>query len=208
MIRAYLGFFRDHGLETWIAHGTLLGWWWNGRILPWDWDIDTQVSGETLGYMAKHLNNTRHKYVAPKTSTAREYLLDVNPMSYERVRGDGMNIIDARWIDTTTGLFIDITGLSETQPYVNPGVVSCKNLHRYRLNDLYPMRETIFEGVTTKIPYAYDKLLVEEYEEKALTLTDYEGHHWDARSKQWVPRPSINPVHTKEPVNWLRKRSR
>jgi hypothetical protein len=32
MIRAYLNFFEDHGLETWIAHGTLLGWWWNGKV--------------------------------------------------------------------------------------------------------------------------------------------------------------------------------
>lgn len=32
MIRAYLLFFREQGLETWIAHGTLLGWWWNGKV--------------------------------------------------------------------------------------------------------------------------------------------------------------------------------
>lgn len=32
MTRAYLNFFREHGLETWIAHGTLLGWWWNGQV--------------------------------------------------------------------------------------------------------------------------------------------------------------------------------
>jgi hypothetical protein len=34
MIRAYLNTFRELGLETWIAHGTLLGWWWNGKV--WD----------------------------------------------------------------------------------------------------------------------------------------------------------------------------
>jgi hypothetical protein len=33
MIRAYLDFFRDQGLDTWIAHGTLLGWWWNGKVV-------------------------------------------------------------------------------------------------------------------------------------------------------------------------------
>jgi hypothetical protein len=32
MIRAYLDFFREKGLDTWIAHGTLLGWWWNGQV--------------------------------------------------------------------------------------------------------------------------------------------------------------------------------
>jgi hypothetical protein len=32
MIRAYLNFFDENDLETWIAHGTLLGWWWNGKV--------------------------------------------------------------------------------------------------------------------------------------------------------------------------------
>jgi hypothetical protein len=32
MVRAYLNFFREKELDTWIAHGTLLGWWWNGKV--------------------------------------------------------------------------------------------------------------------------------------------------------------------------------
>lgn len=32
MVRAYLDFFRLNDLDTWIAHGTLLGWWWNGQV--------------------------------------------------------------------------------------------------------------------------------------------------------------------------------
>lgn len=32
MMRAYLDFFRRNNLETWIAHGTLLGWWWNSMV--------------------------------------------------------------------------------------------------------------------------------------------------------------------------------
>lgn len=32
MMRAYLAFFNEAGLDTWIAHGTLLGWWWNGEV--------------------------------------------------------------------------------------------------------------------------------------------------------------------------------
>lgn len=32
MLRAYLTFFHENHLETWLAHGTLLGWWWNGRV--------------------------------------------------------------------------------------------------------------------------------------------------------------------------------
>ena len=32
MVRAYLDVFQAKGIETWIAHGTLLGWWWNGKV--------------------------------------------------------------------------------------------------------------------------------------------------------------------------------
>ncbi|KAI9671156.1 MAG: hypothetical protein M1817_003663 [Caeruleum heppii] len=187
MIRAYLLMFRDKGLETWIAHGTLLGWWWNGKILPWDWDLDVQVSGPTLEYMASHLNRTTHRYISPTDrSVRRHYLLDVNPYARERVRGDGMNVIDARWIDVRNGLFIDITGLSETEPEEHPGVWICKNLHRYDVRDLYPLRQSIFEGVPVGIPYAYDRILSEEYETKALVVTEYEGHHWSSQSKEWI----------------------
>ena len=34
MVIALLDFFRVNELETWIAHGTLLGWWWNGEVCP------------------------------------------------------------------------------------------------------------------------------------------------------------------------------
>ena len=33
LTKAYLAVFDTLGLETWIAHGTLLGWFWNGKVL-------------------------------------------------------------------------------------------------------------------------------------------------------------------------------
>ncbi|KAL8686251.1 MAG: hypothetical protein Q9218_007239 [Villophora microphyllina] len=189
MLRAYLTFFHENHLETWLAHGTLLGWWWNGRMLPWDWDIDTQVSGSTLNYLGAHYNQSHYEYESNEdTSVKRTYLLDVNPAIKERERGNGNNIIDARWIDTRNGLYIDITGLSETHPDDQPGVWVCKNYHRYQTMDLYPMRETMYEGVVAKVPYAYDRILTKEYSSNALVLTDYEGHRWDPIVKEWLPK--------------------
>ncbi|KAF4314615.1 mannosylphosphate transferase [Botryosphaeria dothidea] len=194
MTRAYLTWFRKQGLETWIAHGTLLGWWWSGRMLPWDWDVDTQVADRTLAFLAHNHNRTRvHYRSADGSGVERTYLLDINPHSEERVRGDGMNIIDARWIDTSNGLYIDITGLSETDPEGNPGIWACKNNHRYRTSDLYPMRESSYEGVPALIPYAYDRILVEEYQEKALTVTEYEGHRWNAEGRMWLKVENEDP---------------
>jgi hypothetical protein len=117
-----------------------------------------------------------HVYETEDKSFRREYLLDVNPWIRERERGDGQNIIDARWIDTTTGLYIDITGLSETHPDTKPGIWVCKNYHRYSTQALYPMRDSTFEGVPAKIPYAYDDILIKEYSRKALVLTEFQGY--------------------------------
>jgi hypothetical protein len=137
--------------------------------------MDTQVSGATLHRLGEKHNQTMTEYKST-SGTTRKFLLDVNPWIWERERGDGANVIDARWIDTQNGLFIDITGLSETHPDTKPGVWVCKNYHRYNTADLYPMRETMFEGVVAKVPYAYDKILVQEYKEKALVVTDFEGY--------------------------------
>ena len=178
LIRAYLMTFRERNIETWVAHGTLLGWWWNGKIMPWDWDLDTQVMVSTLAWLGENLNMTVHNYTAVASDgseSQRQYLLDVNPNYVDRTYGNGMNIIDARWIDIRNGLFIDITGLSETRLTRQPGVWSCKNHHRYRTTDLYPLRETMFEGVPALVPYAFNKVLTDEYSKKALTKTFHEG---------------------------------
>ncbi|KAJ4310465.1 mannosyltransferase [Neodidymelliopsis sp. IMI 364377] len=185
MVRAYLDFFRANDLDTWIAHGTLLGWWWNGQRLPWDFDLDTQVSGATLHHMGEAYNQTRYSYTSSDEQVQRTYLLDVNPWIWERVRGNGANVIDARWIDIRNGLFIDITGLSEIEPDKQPGIWSCKNYHRYRTDELYPMRETMFEGVMAKVPYSYDKILTDEYKESALVNTQFNGHEWNPNAKIW-----------------------
>ena len=150
-------------------------------MLPWDWDIDTQISEPTLLYLGHHFNGSIYDYSSKDSDpdsepvVERQYLLDVNPAMIERDRGNGNNVIDARWIDIRNGLYIDVTALSETEPADHPGVWTCKNYHHYRTTDLYPMRETTYEGVVTKVPYAYDRILAEEYQEKALVVTDYQG---------------------------------
>lgn len=149
-------------------------------MLPWDWDIDAQVSQATLFYLGTHHNMTEHAYTMPAGGKdgepiTRTYLLDVNPNAAERVNGDGFNIIDARWISTHNGLYIDITGLSELEPKAEPGVVSCKNFHAYNMTDLYPLRETWYEGTVAKVPYSYSRILVDEYEAAALVRTEFEG---------------------------------
>lgn len=105
-----------------------------------------------------------------------------------------MNIIDARWINAGNGLFIDITGISETNPLDRPGLWSCKNQHEYYMADICPLKETTFEGVTALVPFAYDKVLMEEYEAEALTGTEHGRRVLPpAPPITWYPPPSFAP---------------
>ncbi|OIW27506.1 hypothetical protein CONLIGDRAFT_435014 [Coniochaeta ligniaria NRRL 30616] len=203
LIRSYLTVFRSLGVETWLAHGTLLGWWWNGKIMPWDYDLDVQVSNDTLTYLGENYNRTMHEYDYVDAATGKDskktFLLDVNPHYLDRDRGDGQNVIDARWIDVENGMFIDITGVAERDPEKNPGLWSCKNFHRYRTRDLYPMRETEYEGVAATVPYAFERILIEEYGTKSLVTTEWGGHKWDPALKEWVKTPEQEKVLAKTP---------
>lgn len=131
--------------------------------------MDTQVPDTTLLYLADHHNQTIVQYRSPGSAIRRQYLLDINPWSRQRRHGQGHNIIDARWIDLDTGLYIDITALSRLDPKHHPDILQCKNFHKYRLGDVYPLRRTTFEGVVAQVPFQYDWLLEEEYTETALT---------------------------------------
>ncbi|KAL5089648.1 hypothetical protein Trisim1_005046 [Trichoderma cf. simile WF8] len=183
LIRSYLTTLHEHGVETWLAHGTLLGWWWNGQIMPWDYDLDVQVSNNTMTWLGENMNRTEHTHSFNDVS--KTYLLDVNPHHVDLTRGDGMNIIDARWIDTSNGMFIDITAVRERDAG-SPGTWSCKNNHRYGSQDLWPMRVTEFEGVKARIPYNFEDILRGEYGDKSLVVEEFQGHRWNRDINEWV----------------------
>lgn len=126
----------------------------------------------TLLRLADQFNQTVVHYTAADSSVERSYLLDVNPWARQRERGQGLNIIDARWIDRRTGLYIDITGLSRLEPE-KPSLWQDKNDHKYQTGDIYPLRKTTFEGVPAKIPFDYDSVLIKEYTQEALTSTEF-----------------------------------
>lgn len=137
-----------------------------------------------MAALAQSHNHTSHEYHSPELNITRRYLLDINPWSWERVRGDGANIIDGRFIDVSNGLFLDITGLAANDPR-NTDIIECKNEHRYNSSDIFPLRESVFEGVSAKVPYAYAHVLAEEYSNQALTQTNFHDHAFDTSQGEW-----------------------
>ncbi|KAI9699243.1 MAG: hypothetical protein M1820_007215 [Bogoriella megaspora] len=216
LIQTYLSTMSSLGAETWLMHGSLLGWWWNKKLMPWDTDFDLMISERTMHHLAGYYNMSMHSFTlytipqptskpysesgAQETGPAgeskkdggegvvREYMLEVNP-HYLNDTEDLYNHIDARWVDTTTGLFIDITTLRHNTTFTRlggrPDRMMCKDGHKYWYDEIYPLRESVFEGVPVKIPYAYSSLLVEEYGPGALTDTSFENHWFDEEVGNW-----------------------
>ncbi|EXJ60280.1 hypothetical protein A1O7_04432 [Cladophialophora yegresii CBS 114405] len=184
---------KDLGVETWIGHGTLLGWYWNQRVLPWDNDIDVQMTMETLSRLAAR-NMSEYHYPAGSADqdTPRTYLLEINPHYRTVSTRDVANKIDGRWIDTTNGKYIDITavhvsaGKAEHTPF-DQGVLFSKEGHRYLSQELFPLQNESFEGIAVRVPRKSAKILSEEYGEKSLTNTRFHWHRFNKTSKIWEP---------------------
>lgn len=108
------------------------------KILPWDSDLDVQVTEASMYYLAAYYNMSTFYDGGRPTPRRRAYLLEVNPHYTNREQTDTMNVIDARWIDMQSGLFIDITtaryNLSHPE---GEGMLSCKDGHEYRVGALW-----------------------------------------------------------------------
>ncbi|KAF2852504.1 hypothetical protein T440DRAFT_553393 [Plenodomus tracheiphilus IPT5] len=255
LLRTYIETMNRIGIKTWIMHGCLLGWFWNGKIMPWDNDVDVMVEESGMRELGNWWNMTVHHFSGlnlglldpPPNSqdektdqdlskdqllalevtkmkienlrtevleTGKKYLLEINPQHINTSTTDKYNLIDARWIDTSTGLYIDITTLHTTPdmpsnpPPSDPNVddpddldqdatppleMFTKDNHVYTSTSLFPLRTTTFESIPIKIPYDYSAILAEEYGAKALTRTWYAApkgkvFEFMRERKEWVER--------------------
>lgn len=239
LTRAWLRFSADVGLKTWLAHGTLLGWHWNNVTMPWDNDVDVQMTLDSLFTLARNYNQSVVLDFTDNVGCtgAHMYLVDVNPHFGERTKGEGSNVIDARFIDMTTGMYVDITGLSITSDFAivqnstgkasselhqmfdteysemaasalgngNFGrqyygnlrelektlwdqdkLYNCKNSHFYTSEELLPLQQVHFEGVSALVPHLTSQLLRREYR-RGLTLKKYNGWSFRSMLGLWVP---------------------
>jgi phosphorylcholine metabolism protein LicD len=158
--------------------------------MPWDSDVDVQMSEGSMHYLAKYYNMTMHHFRLPGLDHGRDYLLEVNPHYVNGSTTDRLNVIDARWIDTESGLFIDITTLRVDRTADIKGDVPnmyCKDKHKYLYKDIFPLRDSDFEGAPVKVPYAYSELLEAEYGPKSLTNKQFENHFFDEEQQMWLP---------------------
>jgi phosphorylcholine metabolism protein LicD len=176
-----------------IMHGSLIGWYFNRRILPWDNDIDIVLTGKSIENLKKLDNFETEKII-----------IKVNPNSVDR-NNDKNNKIDARVISKENGVFIDITFLYQsldnnfktniirylstiqntTNPYMranyenklkyivksinrsepieSSGYVNCKSPHYYNIKHILPLKKEKFEDCDIFLPSNIQECLHQEY---------------------------------------------
>jgi hypothetical protein len=81
---------------------------------------------------------TEHHFDLPDAEGGRAYMLEINPNYVVKSEQDTMNKIDARWIDMSSGLFIDITSVRKDEnkrKNGHPEALTCKDKHHYEVCD-------------------------------------------------------------------------
>ncbi|ODV67906.1 hypothetical protein HYPBUDRAFT_108785, partial [Hyphopichia burtonii NRRL Y-1933] len=222
LVRTFLSFCRKNGITTWVAHGSLLSWYWNGIAFPWDNDIDVQVPLADLHKLSMNFNQSL--IVEDFQDGFGRYFLDCGSFITLRERGNGNNNIDARFIDVDTGLYIDITGLAisnsnapdryqyspnhqkDEHDHVKNNralkVYNCRNNHFSSLNELSPMVKTFIEGEMGYIPKRYTDILAVEYPKGLLTKT-FSGHIFVPQLRLWISERDLY-YFLNDKSKWLR----
>eukprot|EP00667_Euglena_gracilis_P011575 EG_transcript_11823 len=149
---AWANFTDERGLRYWLHAGSLLGWFFNKAMLPWDDDLDVQV-------LATDLLSPERYHKHDRTFYRFRYFFEINPNSAQRAP-DRRNIIDARFIDRLSGIFIDIVAVSYNPPR---NALQCKQGQQFDPSHVFPIRRTTFEGVPTWIPYKASQFLIAKY---------------------------------------------
>ncbi|AEO70476.1 uncharacterized protein THITE_2121977 [Thermothielavioides terrestris NRRL 8126] len=160
---------EDLGVETWLMHSTLLGWWRDKRVLPGDLNISVQVSELGIFFLAAYYNMSTFYFKNPDLPNGRKYLLQLSRHARDRDPPEGLDPVDARWTDIETGLSIDVYAVRYNLTHPGgEGMLSCKDGSEIRDTYLFPLQKTTFEGVPARIPYRSRELLVAEYGVTAL----------------------------------------
>ena len=109
LLRNWFKFAEAKGIVSWIAHGPLLSWYWDGLMFPFDIDIDLQMPSSELNRLAANYNMTL--VIEDLNEGYGKYLIDCSTFIHHRNVAGRDNHIDARFIDVDTGTYIDITGM-------------------------------------------------------------------------------------------------
>lgn len=199
LIRNWFRFAEEKGIISWIAHGPLLSWYWDGLMFPYDIDIDIQMPSAELNRLSRHYNMTL--VIEDINDGFGKYLIDCATFLHHRDKAAKDNHIDARFIDIDTGTYIDITGLgknNEVPPSEYDSYIRNKNAqgedvqlymdrrkHWLNFEKISPLRYSMIGGVPVYVPNDIMSMLNHEYA-KGTTSYVFDGYYYVPILRLWV----------------------
>ncbi|KAI5964920.1 hypothetical protein CANMA_003430 [Candida margitis] len=222
--RNWFKFSEKHGIVSWIAHGPLLSWYWNGGTFPFDNDLDIQMPIEHLLKLGELYNQTL--VVEDLHEGTGKFLIEVGTFVHNRHISKRGNHIDARFIDIDTGIYIDITGLStsgatpSSNYYQNVNddmdegpvlekdlsVFNDRRVHFYNLRHLSPLKLTMLNGVPCYIPNSIIQRLKFEYPDRSLTRVEFKDWYFVNKLQSWIHEPSL--IKAFDPNDYMKSNGR
>lgn len=220
ILRNWFKFASEKGLVSWIAHGPLLSWYWDGLLFPFDEDIDIQMPAKELAKFCKLYNQTL--VIEDINEGFGKYFVECSSFIHHRGKSYKENHIDARFIDIDTGSYIDITGLGVSNEPVPERyfdlveqneiegsvrqVYNCRFPHFYSHDEISPLRYTMLGGVPVYVPNQIETILQQEYK-KGLTGYDYDGFFFVDALNLWIHHTKLEFLYPKNEIytNWKKK---
>lgn len=144
MFCVLMKFLESYKIKCWLGFGTLLGYYRDKDIIPWDDDIDVNIMYGDL-------------FILPTKHSMNGYIWEVNPYS-RPYKHDGRNSVSARLICIKTGIFIDVFS-----NYIDMGKVIDSGNNKWDVIDVFPIIKTSFLGCETYIPNNIKQVLIDYY---------------------------------------------
>ena len=172
LLKKFMKYSHKRGIKPILMYGNLIGYYFNGQMLPWDDDIDLILVGDSIHKMENY--------------ETKDYLIEVNPYSYIYDERDNKNKISARVISKKNGIFIDLTFYKEKNGYL-----FCKDGNKFLISDVLPkggeikLKKGKFEGIEIYLPNKIKNCLRKRYGENVFTPLDTEGYKFNYETKEW-----------------------
>lgn len=222
LARAWQTFAANEKVIYWLSHGNLLSWKWQGTNFAWDHNVDVQLPIRHLEYLAANFNNS--VIVFEDEDYVGRYYLEIGPLFNVQAKEGHKNIIDGRLIDVDTGHYVALvsvfsaedTGVQKQHTgqgakalkssfknfYGGAVALTDKNSYSYpSLASLSPLRRTVYEGISTYVPFDVDRILTDEYP-YGLQDTDNGYFRYDEHLCGWISKTCGNCVSKETEKLW------
>ncbi|KAI5960297.1 uncharacterized protein KGF55_004589 [Candida pseudojiufengensis] len=207
LLRNWFRFAEEKGIISWIAHGPLLSWYWDGLMFPFDIDIDIQMPSSELNRLSSNYNMTL--VVEDINEGYGKYLIDCSTFLHHRDIASKDNHIDARFIDIDTGTYIDITGIGinnanpppEYDSYIKTKQKKGESIELYMdrrkhwltFEKISPLHYSMIGGVPVYVPNDIMSMLNNEYSGGTRSYY-YNGYYFVPCLRLWLQESKIKTI--------------